>query len=64
MDKPCIIHMNLGAKCRRCGKGDATQNGVCLPCITKALKAGEFDNIINKIKPSILRQHKKKTQAP
>lgn len=51
--KPLIIKIDLGKKCKRCGKGDATQNGVCLGCIVKAVKAGEFDHIIDKYKPKL-----------
>lgn len=44
------IKVNLDAKCIRCGKGGATQSGVCLPCINKALQNGEFDHILKKYK--------------
>ena len=44
------IHIDLDAKCTRCGKGGATPSGICLACATKAVKAGEFDHIINKHK--------------
>ncbi len=40
--------INLDAECKRCGKGGATQSGVCLPCITKAVKSGKFDHIIKR----------------
>jgi len=42
------ISINLDKKCVRCGKGGATQNGLCLACITKAIKNGELDHIIKK----------------
>ena len=44
------ITINLDVKCKRCGKGGATQSGVCLPCFNKALKNGEFDHILKKHK--------------
>ncbi|KKN29287.1 hypothetical protein LCGC14_0845930 [marine sediment metagenome] len=50
------IHINLDAKCRRCGKGGATQSGVCLPCFNKALQRGEFDLILEKYKPKSTQQ--------
>jgi len=50
MDKPVIIKVNLDTKCKRCGKGGATQSGVCLSCINKAIKNGEFDHIFRKQK--------------
>ena len=48
-----IIHVNLDIKCKRCGKGGATRGGLCLVCIAKALKNGEFDPILKKHKPVI-----------
>ena len=47
-----IISVDLDAKCKRCGKGGATQSGLCMACIAKAVKRGEFDHIINKHKPN------------
>ena len=38
-----VIKVNLDTKCTRCGKGGATQNGLCMGCIAKAVKNGEFD---------------------
>lgn len=55
MNKPLVINVNLDAKCKRCGKGGATDSGVCLPCINKALKKGEFDHIIKKYNPNLKR---------
>jgi len=53
MSKPLIISVDLDRKCKRCGKGGATQNGVCLPCINKAIKSGELDHIFKKFKPKL-----------
>ncbi len=50
MDKPVIINVDLDRKCKRCGQKGATQSGICLTCIAKAIKAGEFDHIINKVR--------------
>jgi len=44
------IEINLDAKCKRCGGKGATQNGICLSCITLALQRGEYDHIIDKHK--------------
>ncbi len=52
-NKPVIIDIDLDKKCKRCGKGGATQCGVCLSCIAKGVKAGEFDHIIKKYKPKL-----------
>ena len=54
-EKPFTIHVNLDAKCKRCGKGGAMQNGICMPCMTKAIKNGECDGILKKYKPKIMR---------
>ena len=32
-----VIHINLDAKCKKCGKGGATQCGLCLKCVADAL---------------------------
>ena len=48
------ITINLDAKCKRCGKGGATQSGVCLPCINKAMQDGEFDHILKRLRKKIL----------
>ena len=54
-----VIHVDLDAKCKRCGKGGATQSGVCLACVAKAVKAGEFDHIIHRSKAKeLLRRNK------
>lgn len=47
------FRVNLDAKCKRCGKGGATQSGICMGCIAKGVKKGEFDHIINQYKPKI-----------
>ena len=48
-----VININLDAKCRRCGKGGATQSGVCMACMARGVKTGEFDEIIERYKPRI-----------
>ncbi len=42
------IEINLDVKCNRCGEKGATQNGLCLKCVTLALEWGEFDHILHK----------------
>lgn len=44
------ITINLDAKCKRCGGGGATQGGVCLSCLNKALQSGEFDHILKELR--------------
>jgi len=50
------IHVNLDAKCKRCGKGGAVNNsGICMGCMAKAIKNGELDHIIKKYKPGSIK---------
>lgn len=58
MGKKYAININLDTKCKRCGKGGATQNGLCLPCISKAVKNGEFDHILKPLQDKIKRDLK------
>ena len=53
MEKPYVIHVDLDAKCKRCGKGGAMQNGICMGCMAKAVGRGEFDHILKRHKPTI-----------
>jgi len=53
MENPYTIHINLDAKCKRCGKGGATPSGICLACAVKAVKNGEWDHILKKYRPKI-----------
>jgi len=47
------INVNLDTKCKRCGKGGTVnKTGICMACVAKAVKNGEFDHILNKHKPS------------
>jgi len=32
------ININMARKCQECGKGGATDSGICLGCANKALK--------------------------
>lgn len=32
------INIDMDKKCPECGKGGATQNGLCLRCITKSMR--------------------------
>ena len=50
MGKNIVIDIDMDRKCNRCKKGGACQNGLCLSCINKAIKKGEFDHIIKKNK--------------
>ena len=59
MEKPATIHVNLDAKCQRCGQGGATQNGLCMGCIAKAVKNGEYDHIFKRIREEAKRKVKK-----
>jgi hypothetical protein len=50
MPKTVVIHVDLDAKCKQCGKGGATQSGLCMKCIAAGVKRGDFDHIIQKAK--------------
>ena len=43
------IKINMDAKCKRCKKLGASQNGYCLACILKMMDEGKFDNIFKKV---------------
>ena len=34
-----IININLDRKCSKCGAKGALDNGICLKCLTKSIKA-------------------------
>ena len=38
------INVDLDKKCRKCKKGGATENGYCLDCIAKEIKAGRVEH--------------------
>ncbi len=44
-----IIEINLDKKCKRCKKVGATQTGYCMECITKNIKKGKYEHLIQKI---------------
>jgi len=46
------IEIDMDRKCKRCGKGGALPTGICMRCLTKALKAGEFDHILKNARAS------------
>ena len=43
-----VIHADLDKKCTRCGKGGATQNGLCMKYTADGIKRGDYDHIIKK----------------
>jgi len=53
-DNDNIIDIYLDKKCIRCGGEDgATQSGLCLKCVIKGLKRGDYDHIIKKVKRDV-----------
>ena len=44
----CVIRISEENKCKRCGKGWATENGYCLKCIAVMVKEGKFDHILKR----------------
>jgi hypothetical protein len=46
MAKAPTIEIDMDRKCAQCKKKGATQNGLCLKCITKNLKQGKYDDIL------------------
>ena len=56
-NKPATIHVDLDAKCQRCGKGGVVEaSGICMKCVAKAIKNGEFDHVFKKHRPDIRRR--------
>lgn len=54
MTKPYTIHVDLDAKCKRCGKAGAVEtSGICMACVAKGVKKGEFDHILKKHRPTL-----------
>ena len=54
MSKPYTIHVDLDAKCKRCGKGGAVESsGICMACVAKGVKRGEFDHILKRHRPTL-----------
>lgn len=39
------IRIDMDKRCSRCGEEGSTQNGLCLKCITKGIKKGEWAHI-------------------
>ena len=50
------INVNLDAKCSRCGKGGATQSGLCMECIAKGVRNGEYDHILKPLRDKTKRK--------
>ena len=49
-----VINVALDAPCKRCGKGGAVgKSGVCMKCIARGIKDGEFDPILDRHKPKL-----------
>ena len=44
------IKIDTDKKCERCKKPGATESGLCLACIVKGIKKGEFDHIIKSMR--------------
>jgi hypothetical protein len=42
------LHIDMDAKCTRCGHKGAMPSGICLDCAAKAIGKGEFDHILRK----------------
>jgi hypothetical protein len=42
------IKIYMDKKCIRCHKGGATEGGLCMGCISKGIKKGEYDHILRK----------------
>jgi hypothetical protein len=48
------INIDENRKCNRCGKGGATESGLCLKCISRAIKRGDFDHILEQGKKGFI----------
>lgn len=39
------VNINMDKKCLECSKGGATDSGICLPCITKAIRGKPMKSV-------------------
>ena len=40
------ITIDMDKKCSKCRKPGAMPNGICMSCLSKNMKAGEYDHVI------------------
>jgi hypothetical protein len=45
-----VVRIDMNAPCPRCHKKGSVNGGMCLRCMLKALRAGEFDHVIQRAK--------------
>ncbi len=45
------INIDLDVKCRECRRPGAVNGGLCMKCITKHIKRGDYDHILRRSEP-------------
>lgn len=50
------IHIDLDRKCRRCHRGGAMDNGLCMKCVTKGIVRGDYDHVLKPLKKNLSKQ--------
>ena len=43
-----MLTIDQNKNCKRCGKPGAVNGQICMKCLLKAIKFGEFDHILKK----------------
>jgi len=44
------ITIDLDKKCRQCGRKGAADNGICMTCLLKNMRAGKYDHLIERMR--------------
>ena len=44
------ITIDMGKKCKQCGRKGAADGGICMRCILKNMRAGKYDHLLKKIR--------------
>jgi len=42
------ITIDLDKKCRQCGRKGAADNGICVRCVLKNMRAGKYDHLLER----------------
>ncbi len=53
MSKEFVVEIDMDKKCKKCGKGGAVHNGICLTCVADTIKVNPFKKGLRKISISI-----------
>ena len=44
------ITIDMDKKCSKCHKKGAMPNGICMECLSKNMKAGQYDHVVEAIR--------------